>query len=163
MELHWTSLRFVGILLVFVFFFLLGVTGQCHQPGLFPLEHSTLTSGAVITILIFPIRACGFPLYQKEFPVNEVLITQSLISGGGEDSSLSLVQPQRSDKTIQKTNAPFCNPHFIFTALLNPPGRLSAELVIGFKSLAARVFFHVGFDVIPLSDCDARALAPSAS
>lgn len=158
MELHWTSLRFVGILLFFVFFFLLGVTRQCQQPGLFPLEHPT-----VITILIFPIRACGFPLYQKEFPVNEVLITQSLISGGGEDSSLSLVQPQRSDKTIQKTNAPFCNPHFIFTALLNSPGRLSAELVIGFKSLAAGVFFHVGFDVIPLSDCDARALAPSAS
>lgn len=67
-----------------------------HQPGLLPIspEHSTSTSEAVITILIFTIRACGLPLYQKEFPVNEVLITESCINGGGENSSLSLVQPQ---------------------------------------------------------------------
>lgn len=60
----------------------------------FPLEHSTSTSEAVITVLIFTIRACGPPLYQKEFPMNEVLITESCISGGDENSSLSLVQPR---------------------------------------------------------------------
>lgn len=60
----------------------------------FPLEHSISTSEAVITILIFTIRACGPLLYQKEFAVNEVLITESCISGGGGNSSLLLVQPR---------------------------------------------------------------------
>lgn len=87
-----SPLRYVAILLLFGLLFLLGVTSLGYCP--FPLEHSTSTSEAVITILIFTIRACGLPLYQKEFPVNEVLITESCINGGGENSSLSLVQPQ---------------------------------------------------------------------
>lgn len=85
--------RYVGILLVFGLFY-----PACNATSLgycpFPLEYSTSTSGAAITILIFTIRACGPLLYQKEFPVNEVLITESCRSGGGGNSSLSLVQPR---------------------------------------------------------------------
>lgn len=72
--------------------------------GPFPLEHSTSTSEAVITILIFTIRACGPLLYQKEFPVNEILITESRISGGSGNFSITCTTtgcscPACTDKT----------------------------------------------------------------
>lgn len=52
---------------------------------------------------------------------------------------------------MQKTNASFCKPHFIFT--FNSLGRLSVQLVIEFKSLAAVGFFYIHFDLLYLSDC----------
>lgn len=45
----------------------------------FPLLHSN--SETVITILIFTIGTRGPMLCQKEFPVNEVVIKESCISG----------------------------------------------------------------------------------